>query len=89
VEDSAYLEVLGADGGHVGDAQYEADCVQDVGLAGAIEAGDGVEAFIPIFSVCCQRCYSNAEQTLPAQSIYHPEITVRTAYDLKPYRGRQ
>lgn len=29
--------------GQVGDAQKEADGVQDVGLAGAVKAGDGIE----------------------------------------------
>lgn len=43
----AHLQVLRANRGHVGDAQHEADGVQDVGLATAVEASDGVEAFVP------------------------------------------
>jgi hypothetical protein len=45
------LEILGADGGHIRDAQHEADGIEDVGLSGAVEAGDGVEALIPIVDV--------------------------------------
>lgn len=41
------LEVLRADGGEVGDAEDEADGVEDVGFSGAVEAGDGVEGFVP------------------------------------------
>lgn len=37
------LQVRGPDLLQVGDAQHEADGVEDVGLAGAVEAGDGVE----------------------------------------------
>jgi len=37
------LERGGADLAEVGDAEHEADGVEDVGLAGAVEPGDGVE----------------------------------------------
>lgn len=37
------LERGGAHGAEVGDAEHEADGVEDVGLAGAVEPGDGVE----------------------------------------------
>jgi hypothetical protein len=36
--------------GEVGDAEDEADGVEDVGFAGAVEAGDGVE--VGIEAVC-------------------------------------
>ena len=42
------MEILGADSGHIRDAQHETDGIEDVGLPGAVEAGDGVEALIPI-----------------------------------------
>jgi hypothetical protein len=42
-----HLQVLCADRGHVGDAQHEADGVQDVGFAAAVEAGNRVEALVP------------------------------------------
>lgn len=76
---AAYLEVLCADGGHVGDAQDEADGVEDVGLAGTVEAGDGVEALVP-----APWLSAHASGSGGVQSLYHPEMTVRTAYDLKP-----
>lgn len=76
---AAYLEVLCADGGHVGDAQNEADGVEDVGLAGTVEAGDGVKALVP-----APWLSAHASGSEGLQSSYHPEMTVRTAYDLKP-----
>ncbi len=45
---TAYLEVLRADGRHVGDAQDEANGVEDVRFATAVQARDRVEALVPL-----------------------------------------
>lgn len=41
--------------GEVGDAEDEADGVEDVGFAGAVEAGDGVEVGIEAVGVWMER----------------------------------
>jgi hypothetical protein len=42
-----YLQVLRAHGGHVGNSENEAYCVEDVRFAGTVETSDGVEALVP------------------------------------------
>lgn len=46
------LEVARAHGRQVGDAEDEADGVQDIGLAAAVEPRDGVEAWVEAADVC-------------------------------------
>lgn len=72
----AYLEVLSAHCSHIRDAQDETYCVEDVRLAASIESSDRVEALVPV-------TISIVRHPLVA-IVYHPEMTVRTAYDLKP-----
>lgn len=50
-----YLQVLGAHNAQVGDTENETYCVEDVGLAGAVQAGDRVKAIVP---ACCERLES-------------------------------
>lgn len=70
-----------ADGGHVGDTQNEADGIQNVGFATTVQASDGIEALVPaLLSVLATSTRSIACRLFT----YHPETTVRTAYDLKP-----
>lgn len=81
---ASYLEILRANRGHVGNAENEANGIQNIGLSTAVQAGDRVETFVP----------ANYHQRPPTVVVfalrcalftYHPEMTVRTAYDLKPY----
>jgi len=44
----AYLEVLRADRGHIGDSKNEAYRVEDVGFTGSVQTGDRIEALVPI-----------------------------------------
>ena len=39
-------------GVHVGNPQHKTYCVQDVGLAGAIQTSNGVEGGIPTSNLC-------------------------------------
>lgn len=77
----AYLEILCSDSGHVRDTQNKADGIQYVGLATAIKTSDRIKTFVPVGGISKER-YSNGVGCLLAD---HPEITVLTAYDLKPY----
>ena len=77
---AAYLEILRPHSGHVGDSEDEAYCIEDIGLSRAVEASNGIEALIPgenglAHPMAFHRIW---------RDIYHPVMTVRTAYDLKP-----
>lgn len=75
-----YLQVLRSDCCHVGDTKDKTYCVKNIRLSTSIQPRDRIEALVP-----ADRQYSADIVTVAI--VYHPEITVRTAYDLKPYKG--
>ena len=46
-----YLQVLRANRGHVRDTQHKAYRVQNIGFAATVQAGDGIEALVPVRSL--------------------------------------
>lgn len=73
-----YLEILRSHCRHIRNTKDKADRVQNIRFTTAVEASNRVEAFIPRVesAVHCVRDVSGITN--------QPEMTVRTAYDLKP-----
>lgn len=75
-----YLEILRSHCRHIRDTKHKADRVQNIRFTAAVEASDRVETLIPWVK-------SALPDVRDASGItYQPEMTVRTAYDLKPCR---
>lgn len=80
---ATHLEILRSNSAHVGNSEDETYRVENIGLSTAVQAGNRIEALVP--------CALSARVSLYGfvVIVYHPEMTVRTAYDLKPCQRRQ
>ena len=74
-----YLKILRPDRCHVRNTKNKTYRIEDIGFTTPIEASDRIETLVPKL-----RCKYKKKSIFIA-IVYHPEITVRTAYDLKPF----